>query len=573
MKKIFLTFLMLIFSFLPFGLTSNISVDATDDVTFIDYYPKSTQLLDLENWFYYRARDLGTYSRKISLSGYKFILEAETLYTLAFNKAIVASKPLELNPGDIFGDEFYFEFSEEDDFFYYYCFVPIRRDIHIHGWYQHVVEFFEFEFESRYDATLEPDILDYELSQLMILHKDLPKESYTLEDFKYKHPLDDTSPVFEGDTYFITNVNNPFTLEAILSHIVVWDDEDGYIDPVVVEDNYSSNRNRIGSYTIKLEASDTSGNTSELVITVMVVDVDAPEIIGPSWFSASMTQKLTVEEIKSKYQVVDNYDTELSLSIIEDEYQANWNIPGGPYKVVLRAVDSSGNEAFKEIQISVFDGVKPVIEGPSVIVKNNNEVLTLSDIIALFTASDNVDGDITNSIWVVRDNYTGFGHKVGEYKIVLAVADSSDNYVEHEVTIKVLDKIPPVFYIDNFLINVQSGVVLTKQQIVDLLIATGQLEASGITYVNFVLNEYEGNENVAGVYNLKLSAVSTDGSEKAFDLQVKVLEVEDNINPIIVETKNFFEKVWKHILENWYWYLLGLIILLLILRRTRYRRY
>lgn len=572
MKKKILIFLLLLFSFLPFSFSSNISVDASSDVTTIDYYPDSLQLLDLENWFYYRARDLGTFSRKISLSGYQFILETETLYTLAFNKSVVASKPLNLESGDIFGDQFYLEYTIEDEYFFYYVFVPIRMDIYIFGWYQHLVTFFEFEFESRYDASQASDVLEQELKQLMILHVGPPRDSYNLEDFKYKHPLDDRTPVFEGDTYFVTNVNNPLTLEQILSHIVAWDEEDGYIDPVVIEDNYFANKEIIGSYTIKLQASDSSGNTSEIIITILVVDVDAPQIIGPAEIQVSISKKLSVDEIKSKLQVVDNYDTELVLSIIENDYQNNWNRVGR-YKVVLKAVDSSDNETIREIFIKVVDDVAPVITGPTNIVKNNNEVLTISDILSLFTVSDNVDGDITNSLVVAVDGYTGNGHKVGEYKIVLSVTDNSGNVTTHELTIKVLDKIPPVFYIDNFLINVQSGVVLTRQQIIDLLIATGQLDVNGITYVNFILNEYESNENLPGTYNIRLLSVSTDGSEKAFDLQVKVLDVENDLDPIIVETKNFFEKVWNHILNNWYWYLLGLIVLLLILKRPRYRRY
>src|SRR5690606_15601930 len=96
--------------------------------------------------------------------------------------------------------------SENNDYIFY-TLRPIREHIFMNDRIFQLVDFFGFEFESRYDATKEPDILDYELSRLMILHEGLPKDNYTLEDFKYKHPLDNTSPVFDGDTYFITNVN------------------------------------------------------------------------------------------------------------------------------------------------------------------------------------------------------------------------------------------------------------------------------------------------------------------------------------------------------------------------------
>lgn len=558
---------MLIFGILPISLSSNIFVDGLATGELITYFPKSLQLLDLENWFDYEPYGYNNALRNVRLTQ-RFVLKPYEQYTFVLNKEFLVDYDDFGYSNELFDNITMFETA---DYVIYTCIAKGNNDTVIDGKNYQVIDMFDFSVTTEYHNP-DQSRLDYELSRLMILHEGLPKESYTLEDFKYKHPLDDTSPVFDGDTYFITNVNNPFTLEAILYHIVAYDEEDGFIDPVVIEDNYSANKNTIGSYTIKLEATDSSGNSSQLVITVLVVDVDVPEIIGPAELQTSISKKLSVEEIKSKYQVIDNYDTELVLSIIENDYLNNWNVVGR-YKVVLKAVDFSGNETIREVYIKVIDDVAPVITGPTNIVKNNNEVLTISDIKALFTAVDNVDGDISDSLIIVEDGYTGFGHKVGQYKIILAVIDSSGNETRHELIIKVLDKIPPVFYIDNFLINVQSGVVLTKQQIVDLLIATGQLDANGITYVNFVLNEYEGNENVAGIYNVKLSAVSTDGSQKAFDLQVKVLEVEDNINPIIVETKNFFEKVWKHILSNWYWYLLGLVVLILILKRRSFRRY
>ena len=569
MKKIFLSFLMLLFSILPISLTSNISVDGFATGEPITYFPESLQLLDLENWFDYEPVE--SWLRTIELTQ-KFVLEIHEQYTLVLNREFVNGSDF---TSIVFRNELIDDVTtvRNDDYYIIYTFrTRGNNDIDVNGKSYQLIDSFDFLIDTNHPDPDE-NRLKYELSRLMILHKGSPKESYTLEDFEYKHPLEDTSPVFEGDTYFVTNVSNPFTLEQILSHIKAYDEEDGFIDPVVVEDNYSANKNIIGSYTIKLEATDSSGNSSQLVITVLVVDGDSPEINGPAEFETSMSKKLSVEEIKSKYQVKDNYDTELTLSIIENEYQNNWN-KVGRYKVVLKAVDSSENETIREIYINVIDDVAPEIIGPTNIVKNNDEVvLTRSAILAMFTANDNVDGDITDSLVIVEDSYTGFGHRVGEYKIVLAVTDRAGNEARHELIIKVLDNMPPVFYIDNFLINVQSGVVLTRQQIVDLLIATGQLEVNSETRVSFILNEYEGNENEVGIYNVKLLTVSTDGSENSFDLQIKVLEVEDNINPIIIETKNFFEEVWKHILAYWYWYLLGLIVLLLILRTTRYRRY
>ena len=167
-----------------------IGIFSNDSDEIITYFPKSLQLLDLENWFYYRARDLGTFSRKITLTQ-RFILDSNKEYTLVLNKSIFSHYPIDANVDDTI-EEFYILQKFETIDYFIYVLHPIYDDIIINDrWYQ-IIDNFEFEFESRNDATLEPNILADELSQLMILHEGLPKDSYTLEDFKYKHPLDDT---------------------------------------------------------------------------------------------------------------------------------------------------------------------------------------------------------------------------------------------------------------------------------------------------------------------------------------------------------------------------------------------
>ena len=70
--------------------------------------------------------------------------------------------------------------------------------------------------------------------------------------------------------------------------------------------------------------------------------------------------------------------------------------------------------------------------------------------------------------------------------------------------------------------------VLTQQQIVDLIIATGQLNITSQTRVRFKVDNYTGNETVPGVYMMTLAYSDTNGNEGEHEVSITVLETEDD---------------------------------------------
>ena len=412
---------------------------------------------------------------------------------------------------------------------------------------------------------------------------------------KYVEP--DHVPVFNGETAFITNIDDLITIAEIMSRIKAIDNEDGDITHLIeIElDDYSWARTEImngtyagnalgASFTIDLVVTDSAENTAQLAIHVFIKDITEPVITGPTQYNQSYTTKKNVGTILSALNATDNYDTSVEVKVKNDNYTANYNQIGS-YDIIFNATDTSNNEALYIVTVNVIDDIAPIFSGPMTIMKGQAETLTLQSILNQITVNDVID---TNVNFVVKtDKYTGNGNKVGSWEIVLEATDLSGNVATHTITITVKDNIPPVFYVDNFFVHVDDVVNLTRQDIIDLLTASGQLQISGTTTFSFLLNEYEGNENVPGIYGVMVKSTSNDGTEKQVSLAIQVNETgEDDDDDIIIdEKKNLFTKFWDWVKSptvedgkfyNGYYILIGIAFLGLFIyfyKPKKYKRY
>ena len=137
----------------------------------------------------------------------------------------------------------------------------------------------------------------------------------------------------------------------------------------------------------------------------------------------------------SAYDIVDG-DVTSSIGVIAPP---SIGLPG-TYQFLFSASDHSGNTAHAIRVVNVVDDVAPVIT----IIGDNLIALTVGDTYtdAGATATDNVDGDITNKI-VASSNVTTA--VAGSYPITYSVTDSSGNRTSAVRTIVVNEK--PDFFV------------------------------------------------------------------------------------------------------------------------------
>jgi hypothetical protein len=89
-----------------------------------------------------------------------------------------------------------------------------------------------------------------------------------------------------------------------------------------------------------------------------------------------------------------------------------------------------------------------------------------------------------------------------------------------------LDDIPPVIYVDSYIINVSSGTSFTNKDALRLMLSSKEL-LPGEYKMDTLINEYQGNEEKPGNYLYKVSFTSEEGEvlEKEF-----IIKVEEDTN-------------------------------------------
>lgn len=366
--------------------------------------------------------------------------------------------------------------------------------------------------------------------------------TFPQNDWLYQGYQLDLKPIFDYNTgIYITNINDPIDLAYVMSGIFAYDDIDGDITHLIeiAIDEYTLQNDTLGEKRVLLQVSDSAGNVSYLQLIFVILDTTTPIISGPSEITTTQHVPLTSEDIVAYFSANDNYEGDVSnaLRIVRNDYQGLEETIG-EHIIELDVTDTSGNRGTFQSKIIVKDSTVPVISGPSTILKNRSEAMSLEYIKSLFSASDNLDGDITEKITIKVDNYTNNHNKMGEHVIVLEVKDNANNTTTHHVTIKIADDIAPVFLIDEFIVHVDLRYEdVNILDIVNVLLHQKIFEQGD--KIEIIEDEYSLHKQQSGVYSVTLRS-----EHKEVKLSIHVIEELQEANQ---EKLTVFQIIWKWI--------------------------
>lgn len=374
--------------------------------------------------------------------------------------------------------------------------------------------------------------------------------------------FDNTEPSIVQDGWsgaYVTNVNTPISVDTLKTMLRAYDETDGNVEIYVVSDNYSANKNIVGGpYNVVYGAKDASENEATITIQVYVVDTTAPVISGTNSYISNMSSPISLETIKGNLSVSDNYDTGLTINLVEDNWSANKD-KKGTYSIIYNATDSSGNVSSNFIvSVQNKDDIKPVITGTNEYNVSNTTEIAIDTIISDLTATDNVDGKISISIASIQSNeYTENKYTVGSYDIVFVVADSSNNFSdEFVVTVNVFDNIAPVFYVSGNFVAVDADTVLTREQLIQIIAQMNNIETTALSNVTCSYDTYTKNATKVGTYRVILSYNYNNGSVINVDTDIKVVRdgliLNENVNSDKEENKNEGKEEVEEKVDNWF---------------------
>ena len=158
--------------------------------------------------------------------------------------------------------------------------------------------------------------------------------------------IDDIKPQIFGLNTYTSYLSNPLSLSYLKQQLSVLDNFDGNISSKLetIEDTYTPNINKLGTYHITFKAIDYSNNESETFkINITNIDDVAPSINGPNSLKYPIKEKPTLTDILYEFKAYDNIDTNIELVIDKDNYSSS--LTTGTYYITLSCIDSSNNKS------------------------------------------------------------------------------------------------------------------------------------------------------------------------------------------------------------------------------------
>ncbi len=192
------------------------------------------------------------------------------------------------------------------------------------------------------------------------------------------------------------------------------------------------------------------------------------------------------------------------------------------------------------------------IVGARKFVKHRNDVLTTSEILKMYTA--NIKGeDITSSLIVSSDGYTGKGDKEGTYSVTLKASQGLKyNYKTISVVVSDREEFKDVlYYTDDVkpILQVKSTKQKTINDFIEIFKITNDIAKSKNWEITLLEDSYTADYNNEGIYDMALYLRATDGTEKEFTFQVEVVNAQEVIKPTTNKKKVTFWSVILNILK------------------------
>lgn len=210
------------------------------------------------------------------------------------------------------------------------------------------------------------------------------------------------------------------------------DNVDGNLTSSIVVSGDTVNTAVIGSYTIRYNVSDAAGNAAtEVTREVNVVADWVPPTITLNG-SATMTVALNGSFVDPGYSATDNVDGDITANVVVGGDTVDTTTEG-TYVITYNVTDAAGNPAQEQTRtvnvVEEQDTTAPVIT----LTGSTSITLTVGDSYSEpgYSATDNVDGDITANVVVGGDVVDP--NTAGTYVVTYNVSDAAGNPAQ-EVT-------------------------------------------------------------------------------------------------------------------------------------------
>lgn len=186
----------------------------------------------------------------------------------------------------------------------------------------------------------------------------------------------------------------------------------------------------------------------------------------------------------------------------------------------------SGYEAY--IPGTIIDTSAPYFQSSGTVISYVDSPITVTEIQNALTAYDEVDGDVSNNITLVDDQYTEFKSVLGSYIVTFEVSDLSGNKTQLQVNVEVVDVLKPVFSNLGPIEAVYPNIFSTED-VLNLLSASDNYDGDISGQIVLVNDNYSDYANVVGSYDMVFSVTDSSGNTQIYTQTINVVDEEGPI--------------------------------------------
>jgi hypothetical protein len=322
---------------------------------------------------------------------------------------------------------------------------------------------------------------------------------------------DSNGPIMQGaGNITVSYARNAPLATLIEENIQAHDNIDGDItDQIrVVNDPYSGQENITGRYTVLLSVADTAGNTTLFELVIDVVDNVPPVISGPSKVDVQIDAKPLLDDlIANHFTFNDLYSGPVQTFVVLSDAYTEATVVG-EYPVTIRIEDHALNRTERTFMVHVRSDLPPVMQGPDTVRLYLSETPNAQKVTQLFSANDRATSDAL-AIDLVSSNIDNWARS-GRYQGTLSVTDSFENVSTRNITIVIIDDIPPIFTYDNQIV-IPLGTSIQESDIMEMVIQYYSDQGIDVSSLRLIENDYDGNEFKEGNYPFTVEVLSYTG--------------------------------------------------------------
>lgn len=240
----------------------------------------------------------------------------------------------------------------------------------------------------------------------------------------------------------------------------------------------------------------------------------------------------------------DSNDQYISLEITVEGLPTYYNYYG---MEDFQLEEGSARTTYEEYIVPFIDANSPEFSGTGAYITSYDNDYTITEIINNhIVVMDDVDGEITDQVEVISDNYTANKNTVGEYIVELKASDNANNSAYFTLTVIVKDEVNPVIT-GPTTISVNFDTTLTTQELInDNFTASDGHDGSLILLVQN--DQYTINKSTLGSYDVQLT--TKDSSNNTTTRTITFLVVDQNAPTLVSETTiNVYQSNMKSLQE------------------------